>query len=195
MTLASLGAGIQALPLFSAVRESRLVYPILLATHLASIATFGGLVLATNLRLLGLFLVDIPSADLVRALRPWKQFGFGVMITAGVLLGGSKAAEYLTNPFFQTKMLLLFGVGLHGWFFRRRVYRTSAPVPVAMARAAGVLSIVLWIGVLSMGRWIAYYDRPEPPNRTNVTERLLIQVFQDKNLPGRFRDRHIKPPG
>jgi hypothetical protein len=171
MTLASLGAGIQALPLFSAVRESRLVYPILLATHLATIATFGGLVLATNLRLMGGFLVDVPASELIRPLRPWKQLGFGVMITAGVLLGGSKAAEYLTNPFFQTKMLLLLSVGLHGWLFRRRVYRTSAPISATTARAAGVLSIVLWIGVLSMGRWIAYYDRPEPPDHTAVEVR------------------------
>jgi len=168
MTLASLGEGIQALPLFSAVRESRLVYPILLATHLASIATFGGLVLATNLRLLGGFLADVPASQIIRALRPWKQLGFGVMIGAGVLLGGSKAAEYLTNPFFQTKMLLLLSVGLHGGFFRRRVYRTSAPVSAPMARAAAVLSIVLWLGVVSMGRWIAYYDRPEPPDHTAV---------------------------
>jgi hypothetical protein len=168
MTLASLGEGIQALPLFSAVRESRLVYPILLATHLASIATFGGLVLATNLRLLGGFLADVPASAVIRALRPWKQLGFGVMITAGILLGGSKSAEYLTNPFFQTKMLLLLGVGLQGWFFRHRVYRTSAPVSAATARVAGLLSIVLWLGVVSMGRWIAYYDRPEPPAHAAV---------------------------
>jgi hypothetical protein len=162
MTLAELGQQIQTVPLFTAVRESRLVYPILLSTHLASIATFGGLILATDLRLLG-WLADVPAAALIRALRPWKQVGFVVMITAGLLLGGSKASEYLTNPFFQTKMLLLAGVGLHGLVFRRSVYRTDgAAMSPGAARLAGVFSIVLWLGVLSMGRWIAYYDRPEP---------------------------------
>jgi len=31
-----------------------------------------------------------------------------------------------------------------------------------MARAAAILSLMLWIGVVSMGRWIAYYDPPSP---------------------------------
>ena len=169
MTLADIGPAIQALPIFTAVRESRLVYPVLLSTHLACIATFGGLILATNLRLLGWFLNDIPAGALIRALRPWKQLGFVVMIGAGVLLGGSKAAEYLTNPFFVTKLLLLLTIGVHGWLFRRSVYRAGdAPVSVTTARVAGVLSMVLWLGVLSMGRWIAYYDRPEPPGQSTV---------------------------
>src|SRR5438128_1267433 len=124
MTLGEIGQAIQALAPFTAVRESRLVYPLLLSAHLACIATFGGLILATNFRLLGWFLTDIPAAVLIRALRPWKQVGFVFMITAGIMLGGSKAAEYLTNPLFLTKMLLLAGVGLHGWVFRRTVYRT-----------------------------------------------------------------------
>src|SRR5438309_1744685 len=107
MTLADIGQAIQTLPPFAAVRESRLVYPLLLSTHLACIATFGGLILATNLRLLGWFLTDIPATVMIRALRPWKQIGFVVMIGAGTMLGGSKAAEYLSNPLFLTKMLLL----------------------------------------------------------------------------------------
>jgi len=29
------------------------------------------------------------------------------------------------------------------------------------AKLAGALSLVLWTGILSMGRWIAYYDAPK----------------------------------
>src|SRR4029453_14096328 len=104
--LESVGQFIQDLSLFTAVRESALVYPILLSTHLACIATFGGLILVTNLRLAGWFLTDIPPRDLIRALRAWKQAGLAIMLTAGVLLGGSKAAEYLTNPYFEIKLVL-----------------------------------------------------------------------------------------
>jgi hypothetical protein len=92
------------------------------------------------------------------------------MIGAGTLLGGSKAGEYFTNPFFQTKMLLLAGVGVHGLSFRRSVYRRPGePRSASSARAAAVLSIVLWTGVASMGRWIAYFDRPEPTPRAAAT--------------------------
>src|SRR5262245_58440875 len=100
MTLASVGQSVQDIAAFTAVRESALVYPIVLSTHLACIAVFGGLILITNLRLLGLALTDIPASEIVRSLRPWKQFGFVIMVTCGLLLGASKAAEYLPNPFF-----------------------------------------------------------------------------------------------
>lgn len=166
MSLASVGQGVQEFPLFTAVRESRLVYPILLSTHLACIAIFGGLVLITNVRLLGWALTDIPASDMIRSLRRWKQFGFVVMATCGVLLAGSKASEYLPNPFFQLKMGLLTGIALHGVYFRRTVYRTVMPVEPTKARVAAVVSLILWIGVVSMGRWIAYYDPPLPPEET-----------------------------
>ena len=163
MNLAALGHVIQSLSLFTAVRESALVYPVLLSTHLACIATFGGLILATDLRLLGWFLTDIPADQVIGGLRPWKQAGFVVMVTCGLLLGGSKAEEYLANPFFLIKMAFLMGVGVHGLSFGRSVYRRrEGPIPPGTARAAAVISIVLWLGVISMGRWIAYSDRPVP---------------------------------
>ncbi len=167
MTLASIGRFIQDQSLFTAVRESRLVYPILLSTHLACIATFGGLILATNLRLLGAFLNHVPADALIRALRPWKQAGFVIMVTAGLLLGASKAEDYLTNPYFQLKMACLLGIAAHGLWFRRTVYRSRTPIPARAAQAAGLLSLVLWIAVVSMGRWIAYYDRPAPAAQTS----------------------------
>ena len=164
--LESIGRSIQVLPLFTAIRESALVYPILLSTHLACIAVFGGLILVTNLRLLGWFLTDIPAGDVIRALRPWKHAGLAIMLTAGGLLGGSKAAEYLTNPYFEIKLVLLVCLAAHALIFRRTVYRRpQGPLPQS-ARLAGALSLVLWIGVVSMGRWIAYYDRPAPGEET-----------------------------
>src|SRR5262245_54316096 len=119
MSVASIGRLIQDLSIFTAVRESSYVYPIVLSTHLACIATFGGLILITNLRLLGWTLRDIPIDDMIRSLRPWKQLGFSIMVTCGALLGASKAEDYLTNPYFVIKMALLLAVGLHGLYFRR----------------------------------------------------------------------------
>jgi Family of unknown function (DUF6644) len=175
MTLASVGQIVQDIAVFTALRESRLVYPILLSTHLACIAIFGGLILVTNLRLLGWTLTEIPAADMIRALRPWKQFGFVVMATCGVVLAASKASEYLPNPFFQFKMALLIGVALHGVYFRRTVYRTATPIEPSRARTAGAVSLILWVGVVSMGRWIAYYD-PPPPVETTASRSSQVNL-------------------
>ena len=172
MILASIGRSIQDISIFTAVRESAYVYPIVLSTHLACIAVFGGLVLVTNLRLLGWILTDIPVEDVIHGFRPWKQVGFTIMVGCGLLLGASKAEEYLANPFFQLKMTLLVAIALHGLYFRRTVYRVGRnPVRPTTARAAAVLSLMLWVGVVSMGRWIAYYDAPSPaqPEMTDTT--------------------------
>jgi hypothetical protein len=163
MTLATIGRLVQDLALFTAVRESAYVYPLVLSTHVACIAAFGGLILVTDLRLLGWVLTDVPIDTLIRSLRPWKQLGFAIMVTCGALLGASKAEEYLANPFFLVKMVLLLAIGVHGVYFSRKVYRRDSHlIEPATARAAAVLSLILWIGMVSMGRWIAYYDPPAP---------------------------------
>src|SRR5262249_10542856 len=153
----SFGEWIRSLSLFTAFRESAIVYPTVLSTHLACIAVFGGLILVGNLRLMGLVLRDVPIGQLMAAFRPWKQAGFVLMITMGILLGGAKANEYFTNPYFWIKMALLVSIGVHGTVYRRSIYRNpelnSSTRTPTNARLAGILSIVLWVGVLSMGRW------------------------------------------
>lgn len=153
------GQGVQDLPFFSTIRESHYLYPALLSTHLATLGLFGGLILVTNLRLLGVALIEIPIATLLDCLRRWKYLGLAVMVTTGGLIAGSKASEYLANPYFQAKLVMLTLVGIHGVMFRAAVYRNpSLGEAGPLTRTAGTLSLVLWIAVLSLGRWIAYFD-------------------------------------
>ena len=161
MTLASVGRTIQDLKVFTAVRESSYAYPVILSTHVACIAIFGGLILLTNIRLLEWCLTDVPVHEMIERFRPWKQLGFVVMVGCGSLLSASKAAEYFVNPFFQTKMALIGALGVHGTYFRRSVYRPAgAAIPPGSAKAAAALSLALWFAIVTMGRWIAYYDAP-----------------------------------
>jgi hypothetical protein len=159
MTIASLFHAVQQTGLATAVRESELMYPIIMTMHLASIAFFGGMILMTDLRLLGLAMRATPAAVLIRQLRYWKWAGFTIMITCGILLASSKADTYYPNPYFRIKMALLALVGVHALVFRGAVYRNADPAP-RTARAAACLSLVLWLGIMSAGRWIAYYEAP-----------------------------------
>ena len=142
-------------------------YPIVLATHLCCIAVFGGMILVTNLRLLGWALMDFSISDVIGKLRPLKRLGFVIMISAGFLLGGSEADKYYPNPYFWTKMTLLVLLLVHGLVFRPSVYQNTAaldraPVLPGRAKLAGALSLVLWVGVVCMGRMIGYYEAPGP---------------------------------
>jgi hypothetical protein len=158
MSLEQAGLALEELAIFTAIRESALVYPILLSLHLTTLAVFAGTLLATNLRLLRWALVSVPLGDVVDRLRPWKHAGLTVMVAAGGLLAGSKASEYFVNPYFQAKMALLGLLVVHAVVFGRSVYRHPGADGTARATAAGASSLVLWIAVLSMGRWVAYFD-------------------------------------
>ncbi len=144
---------------------SALVYPAVLATHLICIALFGGMILLTNLRLLGWSLKSYSISDVVGRFRIWKRIGFVVMVTCGLLLAGSEAEKYVPNPYFWTKMVLLVLIGVHGLAFRPSVYQNTAALDRALviprqAKLAASLSLILWVSVVCMGRMIAYYEAP-----------------------------------
>jgi len=166
MSPAEISQAIQDTEMFTAMRESALVYPIVMSTHLTSIAIFGGMILMTDLRILGLALKSVPIADIVRQTRLWKRIGFVIMVSCGILLAGSKLASYYNNPYFLLKMTLLAMVGVHALVFRKSVYRDPAkldamPAIPRSAKAAACLSLVLWTGILSAGRLIAYWEPPK----------------------------------
>jgi hypothetical protein len=154
---------IQSIGFLSDFSESVLMYPIVLSTHLSCIALFGGMILMTNLRLLGLTFKSVTITEMVTSLRPWKHLGGTVMVCTGLLLATSEAEKYAPNPFFWTKMIILGLIGVHALIFRPIVYnRTeeldrSAVVPTKV-KVAAILSLVLWTAMFTMGRLIAYWE-------------------------------------
>ncbi len=155
---------IQSLEFFTAIRESALANPVILASHLSAIALFGGTILMTDLRLLGLAMTAQPASDVIAQFRIWKRIGFVVMAATGILLAGAKAGMYYPNPYFQLKLGLLALVGVHALVFRRSVYRNISPKP-RIAKLAACLSLALWVGIVSAGRLIAYFEPVSGPSQ------------------------------
>src|SRR5712691_5793067 len=60
---------------FTAIRGSWNVYPAIMAIHLLGIALFGGMILITDMRLLGLAMRSRSIADVVDQLRAPKRVG------------------------------------------------------------------------------------------------------------------------
>jgi len=154
---------IQSIGFLADFSESVLAYPIVLSTHLACIALFGGMILMTNLRLLGLTFKSVTITEMVTALRPWKRVGGTIMIAMGLLLAASEAEKYAPNPYFWTKMIILGLIGVHALIFRPIVYNRTeeldqSPVIPTKAKVAAMLSLVLWTGMFVMGRMIAYWE-------------------------------------
>ena len=82
----SIAHSIQSIRFLSDFSESVLAYPIVLSIHLTCIALFGGMILVTNLRLLGLTFKSLTITEVVTSLRPWKRVGGTIMIAMGLLL-------------------------------------------------------------------------------------------------------------
>ncbi len=109
-------------------------YPIVSALHVLGMALFGGTVLVTDLRLLGV----------TTELRGWRWIGFMVVALTGVLLFVSSPVRYWASAFFRLKMLLLILLGVIALLFPR-------------ARFAAYLSLTLWIAVIFASRGIAFF--------------------------------------
>jgi len=167
MSFAEFFQAVRDTQFFTGVRESMLVYPIVMSLHLTCIAIFGGMILMTDLRLLGWAFTSVPVADVIKQFRIFKWLGLIVMVTCGILLFGAKATDYYDNPYFLIKISLLLLVGVHAWVFHRDVYGNPealdrAPAIPGKAKAAAYISLCLWLGIMSMGRWIAYFEKPDP---------------------------------
>src|ERR1700722_5037145 len=171
----TISESMQSIDFLTALRESALMYPIVLGTHLMCIAVFGGMILMTDLRLLGLSLKSLTITEVVGGLRPWKRLGGVIMITCGLLLATSEAVKYAPNPYFWTKMTILALIGIHALVFRPIVYNNTeeldrSPTIPSKAKVAAYLSLALWLGMVCMGRLIAYYEPKQPAPQASLVK-------------------------
>ena len=143
------------------IRESTLFYPFVETTHVLSLCLFLGMIAMLDLRLVGIGLRGIPVSEVAGRLLPLALFGFALMAISGSLLFYSGPVKAASNIFFRVKMLLIVLTGLNALLFHFTIYRRVAswdldPSPPARARLAGMLSLILWSGVVICGRLQAY---------------------------------------
>jgi hypothetical protein len=145
------------------MRESTWAEPIVETVHVLTLTIFLGFAILLDLRLLGLGLRRKRVSEVLAQFNPWLFGGFAVMVLTGTLLFcGDPVSFYNTRPpFFKAKMIMLVLAGLNVMIFNVGIGRKVAEwdafskTPLA-AKAAGIISIVLWILIVAAGRAIAY---------------------------------------
>lgn len=147
----------------TSLRESLYVFPIVEGTHLIGLALSVGLILFTDLRLVGLFLRNVPVEDVLKQLRPWVLGGFALTFVTGVLLVWAEGYRIYQIPVFSIKLLLIALAGLNAIWFELKYGRTVSDWGVKSefpkgAKVAGWLSLVSWTAVIICGRLIPYLD-------------------------------------
>jgi hypothetical protein len=141
------------------MREALWAYPLTEAAHIAGLALLFGSIVVVDLRLLGLGR-RIPVGALTALAVPWSLTGFLVAATSGLAMFTAHAAEFLEQPVFQLKMGLILAGGVNAALLHRgplrRLVDDSYADPPARVRAAAAASILLWLGVITCGRLLAY---------------------------------------
>src|ERR1700726_4185963 len=132
MSITSILESIESTDLSIAIREGALPYPVLGGIHLLGIAVFGGMVLATDLRLLGWAMQRRPVSYIVQQFRPWKRVGFVLVVGSGLLLAWAEPQKLYRSPAFWIKMALFVLVGVHAAVFRAGVYENTARLDAAV---------------------------------------------------------------
>lgn len=145
----------------TAIRTSIWMFPAIECIHVLSIVFVVGSIARVDLRLLGIIWRDRPITQVSEELLPWTWTTFTVAVITGLLLFSSRAVRYLGIIYFDVKMVLIVLAGLNMLYFHFFTYRTVAEWdlharPPLAARIAGGLSLILWMGVITSGRFIGF---------------------------------------
>jgi hypothetical protein len=137
------------------------LFPIVETLHILGLTLVFGSIAMIDMRLLGVVSREVPFTKLYRELVPWTWWAFAVAAVSGSILATGKIQDYVHNPQFMAKFVLLALAGVNMMAFHVSAYRDVArwdktvPTP-AGPRVAGALSLGLWIGVIFLGRWVGF---------------------------------------
>jgi hypothetical protein len=144
-------AGLSASTLGRAMRGSLWLYPAANVGHVVGAATLFGVMLATDLRLLGIGRA-LPIDAVLAFTLPIAWAGFALAALTGPLLFAADPLVIAANPFFRAKLVLLLAAGINMLVFHSMRRRGSGGM-----RLGALLSLAFWLGVLVSGRSIAYW--------------------------------------
>ncbi|HKQ14941.1 MAG TPA: DUF6644 family protein [Steroidobacteraceae bacterium] len=129
--------------------------PIVQTVHLLGIAVIMSSVVLLDLRILGLALPSQDVQELTRRVMPWVWWTLPVMLLTGSMFVFARPQRYFTNPIFKLKFALL----LPAIALAAVLHLVSVRKPDDWrTKLVAALSLLLWIGVVFAGRWIAYVD-------------------------------------
>jgi hypothetical protein len=143
------------------MRTSVRAMPFVEATHVLAAALVFGTILIVDLRLIGFRDTANRFTSVSRELMRYTWGAFAISIVTGVMLFAANATTYYGNTAFRLKMLALIVAGVNMAIFELGTSRSvsswdkSSMGPVA-ARVAGVASIVIWVSVMFIARWIGF---------------------------------------
>jgi hypothetical protein len=146
-----------ATSLGQAISTSTWAFAVIESVHLLALAVIGGAVLVVDLRLLGFGLKNQPIAEVARDTQPWLVGSLIMMIATGILLFVSEPMKLYDSTPFAVKMTCLALVIVFTFTVRTKVTMADeGRVRPLWLKLVALVSLALWFGVASSGRWIGF---------------------------------------
>ena len=137
--------------------------PIAQALHILGIAVVMASIVMVDLKFLGVAVPSQNVSEMIGRLLPWTWWALLLNAITGLLFVVAQPARYFFNPVVGWKFSMLVpAVALAFVVYRLSKREAGYWEQSAARRLSGkviaAVSLVLWIGVVLAGRWIAYAE-------------------------------------
>ena len=154
---------LEATPLSTLFKVTYWVVPVMQSIHILAIGVVfaSGVVIA--LRVAGISVRPAAIATLNDRLIPWVWWSLLVLLFTGVILIITEPGRAMTNPFFFAKLACIVVLTIAARGFQLAVRRDpvrwsgEAALPWSARPIAGFV-VLLLLGIIFCGRFIAYYN-------------------------------------
>jgi len=158
-----------------AMVDSKYWWAFMMDLHFIGLALIVGTVGLLDIRILG-FAKQMPIAP-VHKFMPWAMAGLGVNVVTGLLAFIGESTNYIDDAAFWLKMLALMLLGLNvaafyltGIFDRVESLGPGQDAPIS-AKLIAVSSLILWVAVITLGRYIQIFLDTIPLSGTQASIR------------------------
>lgn len=140
-------------PLSQLLQNVGWLVPTIQSVHIFALAVVFASAAIVDLRLLGVAGRGQPLRRMGQRFLPTVGWGVLVLLGTGLLLMIAEPHRALLNPYFQLKMAALVAVcgltlAIAKMASREQVKDSAKPI--------AILSLILWLAIIVLGRWIAY---------------------------------------
>jgi hypothetical protein len=142
--------------------ESLSLWSAVEGAHVLAIMFFAGTIWIVDLRMMGVAFRDMPFSKLNDRVLPITICAFLAMIVTGAIaFFGRDPLLYYHDVWFRFKMIFLVTASANIFWFHYRVQKNQAvwdamEKPPAKVRLSGAISMVCWIAMIALGRFVAY---------------------------------------
>jgi hypothetical protein len=145
----------------TSIRDSLYTFPLLEGFHVVGLAMVFGCVAIIDFRLLGWASTDRSFKRVFSDIGKGIWLAYALTIVTGLLMFTTNAVNYYGNNVFRAKIAMLLIAGINMVFFEltagRAVRKADASTPIPkLARTTAALSLVFWISVIFLGRWVGF---------------------------------------